>query len=107
MEREDSEFLTWLASRLVHRYGESENTDFVLRLQKIAEEAKQRENPSAPMRMQIMEMRKTSRGHIVRIECECRARFDSPSSHYEVRCPLGHTADLRPLLLEWWISGGI
>ena len=32
----DSEFLNWLADRLVHVYGESPNVDFVLKLREIA-----------------------------------------------------------------------
>jgi hypothetical protein len=32
----DKEFLLWLHYRLIHRYGESENTDFVIRLKAIA-----------------------------------------------------------------------
>ena len=31
-----SEFLYWLAKRLVHVYGENENTDFVLKLKEVA-----------------------------------------------------------------------
>lgn len=30
-------FMAWLSNRIVHVYGESENVDFVLRLNKIAE----------------------------------------------------------------------
>jgi len=30
-------FLTWLSSRIVNIYGESENVDFVLRLREITE----------------------------------------------------------------------
>ena len=36
----DIEFLTWLRDRLVHVYKESENVDFVLRLNEIIEELK-------------------------------------------------------------------
>lgn len=32
----DSEFLNWLADRLVNVYGESENVDFVQKLRKVA-----------------------------------------------------------------------
>ena len=32
----DKEFLNWVADRLVHVYGESENVDFVLKLRQIA-----------------------------------------------------------------------
>lgn len=32
----DSEFLEWIAARLVNVYHESENVDFVLKLRKIA-----------------------------------------------------------------------
>ena len=34
----DKEFLLWLAARLVNVYGESELTDFVLKLKEIANE---------------------------------------------------------------------
>lgn len=34
------EFLTWIADRLVGRYGENEHTDFVLRLREEAERAR-------------------------------------------------------------------
>jgi hypothetical protein len=33
----DKEFLNWLADRLVHKYGESENVDFVLHLRSLAD----------------------------------------------------------------------
>ena len=33
----DGEFLNWVADRLVHRYNENENVDFVLVLRRIAE----------------------------------------------------------------------
>ena len=33
----DAEFLRWLKARLVTVYGESENVDFVLRLEKVTE----------------------------------------------------------------------
>jgi hypothetical protein len=33
----DKEFLQWIHDRLVNRYGESPNTDFVLRLQEIVD----------------------------------------------------------------------
>lgn len=32
----DDDFLNWVADRLVHVYGESENVDFVLKLRQIA-----------------------------------------------------------------------
>ena len=32
----DSEFLNWMANRLVNKYGESPNTDFVLKLRDMA-----------------------------------------------------------------------
>lgn len=35
----DSEFLNWLADRLVHVYGESENVDFVLKVRRLAQAA--------------------------------------------------------------------
>ena len=38
----DKDFLLWLAARLVNVYGESELTDFVLKLKEIANE---RTNP--------------------------------------------------------------
>jgi hypothetical protein len=34
----DADFLKWLVQRLIHVYGEHECTDFVNRLQRIAEE---------------------------------------------------------------------
>lgn len=34
----DSDFLNWVADRLVHVYGESENVDFVRRLRILARE---------------------------------------------------------------------
>jgi hypothetical protein len=34
----DKDFLLWLAARLVNVYGESELTDFVLKLKEIANE---------------------------------------------------------------------
>lgn len=34
----DRDFLTWISNRLVNRYGESEHTDFVQRLKRIAED---------------------------------------------------------------------
>jgi hypothetical protein len=34
----DRDFLFWLRDRLVHQYGEDENTDFVLKLNAIAQE---------------------------------------------------------------------
>ena len=33
----NKEFLMWLLARLVFKYGENPNTDFVLRLKKIAD----------------------------------------------------------------------
>ncbi len=39
----NSEFLYWLMMRLTHRYDESPNTDFVLRLGRIVDEEKLRE----------------------------------------------------------------
>ena len=33
----DKEFLSWVADRLVHVYGESENVDFVHKLRKISQ----------------------------------------------------------------------
>jgi hypothetical protein len=35
----DGEFLSWVADRLVHVYGESPNVDFVLKLRDIAKRA--------------------------------------------------------------------
>ena len=35
----DKEFLNWLADRLIHVYGESEFTDFVIKLKAIARNA--------------------------------------------------------------------
>jgi hypothetical protein len=40
----DSEFLRWLRSRLVNVYGESENVDFVQRLDRIIGELKEAED---------------------------------------------------------------
>lgn len=34
------EFLNWLADRLVHLYGESDNVDFVLKLRELAKSPK-------------------------------------------------------------------
>lgn len=34
----EKQFLHWIADRLVHVYGESENVDFVLKLRKIADD---------------------------------------------------------------------
>ena len=42
--KEDSVFLQWIRDRIVNRYGESELTDFVVRLDKIIEKTKRREN---------------------------------------------------------------
>lgn len=36
----DAEFLNWVADRLVHVYGESENVDFVLKLRRLAKEVR-------------------------------------------------------------------
>lgn len=35
-QEKTSDFLRWLADRLVNVYGESENVDFVLRLREVA-----------------------------------------------------------------------
>lgn len=32
----DKDFLGWIADRLIHMYGESPNTDFIIRLRKMA-----------------------------------------------------------------------
>lgn len=37
MSYSDGDFLMWIRNRLVNVYGESPNTDFVLRLQQISE----------------------------------------------------------------------
>lgn len=39
---DDTEFLLWLADRLVYVYNESENTDMVRRIKKIAEKIRDR-----------------------------------------------------------------
>ena len=39
-EREGSDFLDWIADRLVHVYGESENVDFVICLRRRAAKAR-------------------------------------------------------------------
>ena len=49
MTKEDKEFLSWVADRLVHVYKENQNVDFVLKLRKMAEDEPKREfvvNPS-------------------------------------------------------------
>lgn len=45
----DAVVLDFIAARLVHVYGESPNTDFVLRLRRMADEAREREQ----MRMTV------------------------------------------------------
>ena len=40
----DKEFLNWIVDRLVHIYEENENTDFIIRLRKIANEANNKIN---------------------------------------------------------------
>ena len=47
MSEPDSEILTFIAGRLVNVYHEDENTDFVLRLKRMATEAKEREDRKA------------------------------------------------------------
>lgn len=37
LKQTDSEFLSWLADRLVHQYGEPENVDFVLATRRISD----------------------------------------------------------------------
>jgi len=44
MSEKDSTILSFIANRLVSHYNEDENTDFVLRLHKMAKEAKERED---------------------------------------------------------------
>jgi len=40
----DSDFLTWIADRMVHHYSENEDFDYIHRLRKLAAEAKERED---------------------------------------------------------------
>ena len=54
-----------------------------------------------PTRMQIMGARGTPQVNILRIACECGARFDHRADRWAVRCPMGHTSNLAPLREHW------
>ena len=54
-----------------------------------------------PARMRIMSAYWTARVNMLRIKCECTARFDHPADRWKVRCPFGHTANLGPLRDAW------
>jgi len=40
----DAEFIRWIRDRIVHRYGESPGTDFVLKLEEVATKLEIAEN---------------------------------------------------------------
>ncbi len=43
----DSDFINWIADRMVHHHSENEDFDYIIRLRKIATEAKEREDLQA------------------------------------------------------------
>ena len=52
-------------------------------------------------RMQIIGATWTPQVNILRIECECGARFDHRADRWQVCCPMGHTSNLVPLRERW------
>lgn len=68
MNLSDKEFLTWIRDRIVNVYGESPNTDFVLRLGKIIEKT------SSETHKHDYCMQRGDDGGQRWVECVCGAR---------------------------------
>ena len=56
-------------------------------------------------RMQIVDARWTPTVNILRIRCDCRTLFSHPANLWQVRCPLGHKANLAELRHDWHEDG--